>query len=143
MGELHHFLGVKVTQLADSRIWIGQSTYTREILKKFNMEKLKPVATPVETGIKLVKTIEEDELFDQETINQRLDVSYTCQQKRDLILRTLWEMLQDSQQNHQHGLMYGKESSPTGYLMQIGLVTLMIADQNQDNIKISGHFVRF
>ena len=36
-GKLHHFLGVKGMRLEDGGIWIGQPTYTKEILKKFNM----------------------------------------------------------------------------------------------------------
>ena len=66
MGKLHHFLGVKVIQLEPGKIWIGQSAYIKDILTKFNMEHSKVVATPVETGTKLIKATDDDELFDQE-----------------------------------------------------------------------------
>ena len=46
MGKLHHFLGVKIVYLKENKIWIGQQTYTTEILKKFQMENSKPVSTP-------------------------------------------------------------------------------------------------
>jgi len=40
LGELHHFLGVKVIQNREGNsIWIGQETYARELLKKFKMEE--------------------------------------------------------------------------------------------------------
>ncbi len=68
MGELHHFLGVKIVQNKDSGdIWIGQEAYTRELLKKFKMEESKPMSTPVEIGSNLVKASNEDDLFDKET----------------------------------------------------------------------------
>ena len=44
MGELHHFLGVKIVQNYKSgEIWIGQSAYIKELLSKFKMEECKPV----------------------------------------------------------------------------------------------------
>ena len=66
MGKLHHFLGVKIVYLKENKIWIGQQTYTTEILKKFQMENSKPVSTPTEHSTKLVKTSTESQLVDQE-----------------------------------------------------------------------------
>lgn len=66
MGKLCHFLGVKIVYLDSGAIWIGQPTYTREVISKFSMEKSKPVATPVESGCKLAKTKETDGTVDQE-----------------------------------------------------------------------------
>ena len=67
MGELKYFLGVKIVYLDDGSIWIGQPSYTKAVLHKFNMENSKTVATPVETGTKLIKATDNDKLFDQET----------------------------------------------------------------------------
>ena len=40
LGELYHFLGVKVIQdLESNSIGIGKETYGRELIKKFNIEK--------------------------------------------------------------------------------------------------------
>ena len=66
MGKLHHFLGVKIVYMKENKIWIGQQTYTTEILKKFQMENSKPVSTPTEHGTKLAKTSTESRLVDQE-----------------------------------------------------------------------------
>ena len=67
LGELHHFLGVKVIQNKESNsIWIGQETYARELVKKFKMEESKAVSTPIQLGSNLVKAVDEDDMFDQE-----------------------------------------------------------------------------
>ncbi|KAL2241052.1 UNVERIFIED_CONTAM: Retrovirus-related Pol polyprotein from transposon TNT 1-94 [Sesamum indicum] len=50
-GQENKF-GIKVKQRED-RIFISQELYTKEILKKFEMENCKPVSTPVECGVKL------------------------------------------------------------------------------------------
>ena len=66
MGELKYFLGVKVVRQENGSIWIGQPSYTKAVLHKFNMHDSKPVATPVEIGTKLVKATDKDKLSDQE-----------------------------------------------------------------------------
>ena len=66
MGELHHFLGVKVMQnLLTGEVWIGQPAYAERVLEKFGMENAKPIATPVDVSLKLVKTTEECQSIDQ------------------------------------------------------------------------------
>ena len=65
LGELHYFLGVNVKQHSDGgNIWIGQPSYTQEVLKKFGLEHCKPAATPVAQGTKLLKATDDSELFD-------------------------------------------------------------------------------
>ena len=63
LGDLHYLLGVSVIQNPKQQsIWIGQPTYTNNVLKKFGMEDAKSIATPVNIGSKLVKATENDEL---------------------------------------------------------------------------------
>ena len=65
MGELHHFLGVKVVQnINTGEIWIGQPTYSRDLLEKFNMSHSNPTDTPVDVGAKLMKRQEGEDSFD-------------------------------------------------------------------------------
>ena len=65
MGELKFFLGVQIIQQS-GKIWMGQSTYAENVLKKFGMENAKPVATPADSNSKLVKAEELDsELHNQ------------------------------------------------------------------------------
>ena len=66
MGELHHFLGVKVIQNPQiGEVWIGQEAYAQRVLQKFGMENAKPINTPVDASSKLVKTTEGCEGVDQ------------------------------------------------------------------------------
>ena len=52
LGELKCFLGLHISQL-NNGIFISQSKYIKEMLKKFGMEDCKPVSTPMTTGCKL------------------------------------------------------------------------------------------
>jgi len=66
MGELHHFLGVKVIQKPETgQLWIGQSAYVKGILEKFGMDNSKPISTPVDVSARLVKARDDDEKIDQ------------------------------------------------------------------------------
>jgi hypothetical protein len=51
LGMMHYFLGLEVWQRTDE-IFLSQGKYTVEILKKFGMLNLKPVATPMVTNLK-------------------------------------------------------------------------------------------
>ena len=134
MGELHHFLGVKVMRLEDGGIWIRQPTYTREILKKFDMEKSKSVATAIEAGMKLVKTMVDDELFDQETYQSsvgcllylstktRPDVAHAVGNVARFTAKPTtqhWSAVKGIMRflnsTINHGLLYGEGNSLTGY----------------------------
>ena len=46
LGMMHYFLGLKVWQRTDE-IFLSQGKYIVEILKKFGMLNLKPMATPM------------------------------------------------------------------------------------------------
>ena len=51
IGELNFFLGLKVSQKEDG-IQIHQQKYLREILKKYNMDGAKTLATPISQVVK-------------------------------------------------------------------------------------------
>ena len=61
LGELNFFLGLQISQLDDG-IFISQSKYIKEMLKKFGMEDCKPISTPMITGRKLSKDDESKEV---------------------------------------------------------------------------------
>ena len=46
MGEMTFFLGLQVKQTKEG-IFISQAKYTKELLKKYGMDKAKPIATPM------------------------------------------------------------------------------------------------
>jgi hypothetical protein len=54
LGELSFFLGLQIRQ-SNQGIFIYQTKYIREILKRFRMEDCKPVVTPTQTSCKLRK----------------------------------------------------------------------------------------
>jgi hypothetical protein len=48
MGELTFFLGIQVKQIKEG-IFIHQAKYTKDSMKKFNMDEFKPVSTLMST----------------------------------------------------------------------------------------------
>nr|GEW25360.1 copia protein [Tanacetum cinerariifolium] len=57
MGELNFFLGLQIKQMEDG-IFFNQSTYIKEMIKKFGLEDSKPMKTPMSSDIKLTKNKE-------------------------------------------------------------------------------------
>jgi hypothetical protein len=49
MEELKYFLGFQINQLEDGT-FISQTKYTHDLLKKFGMDKAKPIKTPMGTN---------------------------------------------------------------------------------------------
>ena len=54
VGELTYFLGLQVKQLKDG-IFISQSKYAKDLVKKFGLEATKHMRTPMGTIVKLTK----------------------------------------------------------------------------------------
>jgi hypothetical protein len=52
MGELTFFLCIQVKQTKQGT-FVHQAKYTKDLMKKFNMAKLKPVSTPLNTATSL------------------------------------------------------------------------------------------
>ncbi|MCY6488488.1 reverse transcriptase domain-containing protein, partial [Actinobacillus pleuropneumoniae] len=46
MGLMHYFLGIEVWQ-KDGEVFVPQGKYANEILRRFHMEKCKPMQTPL------------------------------------------------------------------------------------------------
>ena len=49
IGELTFFLSFQVKQMREGT-FISQEKYTKDILKKFNMDECKPIKTPMPTN---------------------------------------------------------------------------------------------
>ena len=54
VGELTYFLGLQVKQMEDS-IFLSQSKYAKNIVKKFGMENASHKRTPAPTHVKISK----------------------------------------------------------------------------------------
>jgi hypothetical protein len=52
MGELTFFIGTQVKQMKEA-IFIHQAKYMKDLMKKFSMDELKPVSTPMSTAAAL------------------------------------------------------------------------------------------
>ena len=52
IGELTHFLGLQICQL-NSSIFLSQSKYAKNLVKKFGLESSSSVRTPVSPNVKL------------------------------------------------------------------------------------------
>jgi hypothetical protein len=49
MGKMNYFLGLQIKQLEDE-IFINQSKYCKELLKRFEMDGCKEMSTPMGSG---------------------------------------------------------------------------------------------
>jgi hypothetical protein len=63
MGELTFFLGIQVKKMKQGT-FAHQAKYMKDLMKKFNMAKLKPMSTPVSTGT-VLDPDENSEAIDQ------------------------------------------------------------------------------
>jgi hypothetical protein len=52
MGELTFFLGIQVKKTKQGT-FVHQAKYTKDLMKKFNMDELKSVSTPMSTATSL------------------------------------------------------------------------------------------
>ena len=52
IGELTHFLGLQIRQ-QDSAIFLSQSKYVKNLMKKFGLESAGSVRTPISPNVKL------------------------------------------------------------------------------------------
>jgi len=59
MGLLHFFFRIKVKQQEDG-IFISQKKYANDILKRFKIKGATPLCTPMEVGLKLSKSENEE-----------------------------------------------------------------------------------
>lgn len=65
MGEAHFILGVQITRdRANRRLCLSQAEYVRSVLERFNMQDCNSAATPMATGVKLLKDDPADEPAD-------------------------------------------------------------------------------
>jgi hypothetical protein len=65
MGELTFFLGIQVKQTKEG-IFIHQTKYMKDLMKKFNMAELKPVSTSMSTIVVLDPDENEDAIDQRE-----------------------------------------------------------------------------
>jgi hypothetical protein len=85
MGELKFFLGFQVEQLQDDT-FISQTKYTHDLLKKFGMDKAKPIKTPMDTNGHLNLDIGSKSI-DQKVYRSMISsLLYLCTSRPDIML---------------------------------------------------------
>ena len=85
LGEIHYLLGMSIKRNRGSRtLTISQPNYLDKVLKKFGMEKCKPVSTPLKPGRKLQQLAPSDEPFDVQNYQQA--IGCLPQRQQDQIL---------------------------------------------------------
>lgn len=83
LGEMSYFLGMEF-ESTKSGIFMHQSKYASDILKRFKMSECNPISTPIETGTKLRKDGEE-EAVDAKMFRQLVgSLRYLCNTRPDL-----------------------------------------------------------
>lgn len=66
LGPVEYFMGLRIkVNRSNGMTIIDQTTFVERILDKFRMNNSKPVATPVESGLKLIKAEQEDDIQGQ------------------------------------------------------------------------------
>jgi hypothetical protein len=85
MGELKYFLGFQIKQLEDD-MFIRQTKYTHDLLKKFDMDKAKHIKTPMGTKDHLDLDMG-GKLVDQTVFCSMIgSLFYLCASRPDIIL---------------------------------------------------------
>ena len=85
MGELTFFLGFQIKQLKDGT-FISQTKYTKDMLKKFNMEDAKPIKTPMSTQGHLDLN-KDGKAMDQKVYRSMIgSLLYLCASRLDIML---------------------------------------------------------
>ena len=85
MGELKFFLGFQIKQLKDA-MFISQTKYTNDMLKKFDMDKAKPIKTPMPKSRHL--DLDKDgKAVDQKVYRSMIgSLLYLCASRPDIML---------------------------------------------------------
>ena len=87
MGELKFFLGLQIKQCKDE-IFINQTKYARDILKKFGMDGVKSSKTPMSSTTKLNKD-ENDKPIDEKRFRGMIrSLLYLTASKLDIMFAT-------------------------------------------------------
>jgi hypothetical protein len=85
MGELKYFLGFQIKQLEDDT-FISQTKCTHDLLKKFGMDKTKPIKTPMGTNDHLDLDMS-GKSVDQKVYHSMIDsLLYLCASWLDIML---------------------------------------------------------
>lgn len=70
LGELSHILGMEIKHDADHSIWLSQTIYAQRVLDSVGMQNSKPVATPLDSNVKLAPLEDGDSRIGNDSLRQ-------------------------------------------------------------------------
>ena len=121
-GEIEFFVGLQI-QHNKNGIYITQSKYIKEILKKFGMEDSKPVGTPMYIGLKLTKDDDSKEV-DQTLYKSMIEkLRYVVHTRPDIALVVVIVEIFSTKQRENHMteiLRYLKGTKDQGLWYKLG-----------------------
>ncbi|GKB25486.1 retrovirus-related pol polyprotein from transposon TNT 1-94 [Tanacetum coccineum] len=137
MGELNFFLGLQIKQLEDG-IFFNQSKYIKEMLKKFGLEKSKPIKTPMSSETKLTYDEDGDSVDDTKYCGMIGSLLYLTASRSDIMFSVcLCACFQeDPKTSHLEAVKrifrYIKETTHLGlwYPKGTGVETIVYADSD-------------
>jgi hypothetical protein len=84
LGELSFFLGIHICQ-RNQGIFISQTKYIKEMLKRFGMEDCKPINTPMKTSCKLSKDDDSKSTYQRKYMSMIGSLLYVTTSKPDVM----------------------------------------------------------
>ena len=117
MGELHYFLGVKVVQDHKAgSVWIGQQSYTENILRKFGMEDTKSIREDTSVNQQLYQSAVGSLIY--LSVATRPDITYAvsnvamfCVKPTNQHWVAVKHIISYLKGTQQYGLLYSKSNS--------------------------------
>jgi hypothetical protein len=102
LGELSFFLGLQIHQ-RNQGIFISQTKYIKEMLKRFRMEDCKPVITPMQTSCKLSKDDDSKSTDQRQYRSMIVILLYVTSYKPDVMQAVgWWHDFKQHQRNHMY-----------------------------------------
>jgi hypothetical protein len=92
LGELSFFLGLQICQ-RNQGIFISQTKYIKEMLKRFGMEYCKPVTTPMKTSCKLRKDDDSKSTYQRQCRSMIGSLLYVTASRPD-VMQTVGQVAQ-------------------------------------------------
>ena len=83
MGELIFIFGLQIKQ-SNEKIFINQSKYATDILKKFGMENVKGISTPMSSSYKLDQDVN-DKIVDPKFYRDMIGLLYLISSRLDIM----------------------------------------------------------
>jgi hypothetical protein len=94
LGFLHYFLGLQVFQTNEG-IFLSQSKYACDLLRRFHMDDCKPTHSPFQSGVKLTATCtspEVDATLYRQLVGSLLYLTHTCPDISFVVGLVAWYM---------------------------------------------------